>query len=739
MKPLKVTVNKQLHNKDKKNVAAGWKNIYVDIDWLMGWVGAGYGWCATHFRDRYRNGDNVDGSNMIVVDIDGDTTLSRFWSTQTARDWCVATYTSASHSEEEHRFRAIFPLEIELRSASQHKGAYWLIVNRLLQELNIEKLKDDCGQKAERLWFGNTGTTADVRHGSCVPAFLLEDIDYEEDSVFGERTAAGTQDVKRCSWLLTEFLRPSDDGEYESYYVPVLAACAGVGEEVFDDWVTWVLKGHHGEKPENIKPFKWKGLGNHAGHTTLYRLAKQQDPDWTKKLPEHLRFSLTGAAAGYSEVDPVPEIIEKPVTASNVIDFPEPLPDTQIAPPKKGRPKRSASDLAGERVKDVENVKEILTDLRKNELTNAIEYTDHNGKTVELQGNDLDTMTNKLACEHGIFIPEQRVKTAIQYAAGRNKYCPIRRYLDHCSSHAKPHEDWERIGEVFLGNTNNLSTLAMQRMMIGAVARAYQPGCSMSWLPILVGAQGVGKSMFSRSLVPDKLFTEISTPLETLMKEQYRLHVGWLLELPEVDAYFNVKNIENFKNLITTRVDEVRYPYASLPSKLPRRFVMIGTTNRNQFLVDSTGNRRFVPLEVGSNFLIPWQRLAEERDSLWAAAVQAYRSGESYEFTAGEIAAIAEYIQEFGDPDPCSEKIGNYVQNWEEVTAAEVLTKALDLDPRQQGRRESRRVADVLQSLGWRRKVTSRKDKITGKSKSVRVWIRPQDDPLPENHILNDF
>ena len=127
----------------------------------------------------------------------------------------------------------------------------------------------------------------------------------------------------------------------------------------------------------------------------------------------------------------------------------------------------------------------------------------------------------------------------------------------------------------------------------------------MSWLPILVGAQGVGKSMFSRSLVPDKLFSEITTPLDTLMKEQYRLHVAWLLELPEIDNFFNVKNIENFKNLITTRTDEVRFPYASLPSKLPRRFVLIGTTNRNQFLVDSTGNRRFVPLEVGGGFQIP--------------------------------------------------------------------------------------------------------------------------------------
>ena len=275
--------------------------------------------------------------------------------------------------------------------------------------------------------------------------------------------------------------------------------------------------------------------------------------------------------------------------------------------------------------------------------------------------------------------------------------------------------------------------------MIGAVARAYNPGCSMSWLPILVGAQGVGKSMFSRSLVPQDLFAEVTTPLETLMKEQYRLHVAWLLELPEIDNFFNVRNIENFKNLITSRVDEVRFPYASLPSKLPRRFVLIGTTNRNQFLVDSTGNRRFVPLEIGAGFQIPWRQLAEQRDSMWAAAVRAYRADQPYEFNSGEIAQISEYIQEFGDPDPWMDKIAQYVMLRQEVTAADVLSHALELDPRQQGRRESRRVADVLQSMGWRRLVTTRKDEGTGKRKSVRVWQRPKDDPLTEDNILNDF
>ena len=96
----------------------------------------------------------------------------------------------------------------------------------------------------------------------------------------------------------------------------------------------------------------------------------------------------------------------------------------------------------------------------------------------------------------------------------------------------------------------------MQRMMIGAVARAYNPGCSMSWLPILVGAQGVGKSMLSRNLVPPALFSEVTTPLDTLMKEQYRLHVAWLLELPEIDNYFNVRNIETSRTsllLVATR------------------------------------------------------------------------------------------------------------------------------------------------------------------------------------------
>ena len=493
-KILKVAVNKNCQNKvGPELVARGWSNVLVSVEWLLGWVGAGYGWCATHFRNKHRLADNAAGSNLVVIDFDGDTTLDAFWDTTTAKEWCLATYTSASHSDAEHRFRALFFLEKSLESTPQHRGAYWLIVNRLLADLGLESLKDNCGQKPERLWYGSSKAQVHVNEDAMVPAFLLEDIDYEE--VVYEQSNCEDIDVERCRWLLREFLEPSSDDEYESYYVPVMAACAGVGTVLFDDWVDWVLRGHHGHKEENIRPFKWKGLGKYAGHTKLYSLAKKQDSNWTSKLPISLRFGAAGGAVGYTEADPLVSFDD--IISSNKGETmeitPEPLPDAAQVK-KRGRPKKSNEDAAKERENDVRKVKEILTGLRRNRLTNVIEYDDHNGRVIQLEGNDLDIMTTKLACEHGVFIPEPRIKSAIQYAAGKNSYCPITRYLDGCAAHAKPHPDWDKIGEIFLGNKHQLATLAMQRMMIGAVARAYNPGASMSWLPILVGAQGVGKS-----------------------------------------------------------------------------------------------------------------------------------------------------------------------------------------------------------------------------------------------------
>ena len=772
-------------NKEAKP-SQGWSPQLAELNFLMKWVAAGHGWCATHFAGRHRLADNARGSNVVVVDIDGDTTLLDFWNAPTALSWCAATYTSCSHTEESHRFRALFPLGLELQTTAQHKAAYHFIVSRLLADLGIERLKDNCGEKPERLWYGNTKALTWYNNEDSyelVPAEILATIEIETDTIDFIKSDITDIDLKRCKWLLENFIYPTEDGEYaegnlpnRAGYVQVTAACAGIGECIFEDWVSWVQRGHHGEKEFNTKAKKWENLGDYGGHKRLYGIAKKQDPYWQHKLPVGLKFRAEGSAIGYSQCDPEPvftnidtsvqispntDISPKPMEFTDIV---EPTPDVDAAPKRRGRPKKTANETSAERVHDVETVKELLPDLGKNLLTSQLEYTDHSGQRRALQGNDIEIMTTKFAVEHGVFIPEARCKNAVLYAANMNTFCPIQQYLDKCAATAVPHPEWDKCGKVFLGNEHKLATEIMQRMMIGAVARAYDPGCSMSWIPILVGAQGVGKSMFSRNLVPNDLFAEVTTPLEILMKEQYRLHTAWLLELPEIDNYFSIKNIENFKNLITTRTDETRKPYAMLPEKLRRRFIMIGTTNRNQFLVDSTGNRRFIPLEIPSGFLIPFNRLAEERDQLWASAIQAYRTHIDYEFHSHEINQINDYIQEFGDPDPWLEIIAKHVSDKEEIKSVDVLSGALNLDPTKQDRRASRRVADVLTTMRWRRFNTTRwvniktgevykskedvpkklfeKDedkKIGVVQKSIRLWQRPVDEPIVEDHILNPF
>ena len=57
--------------------------------------------------------------------------------------------------------------------------------------------------------------------------------------------------------------------------------------------------------------------------------------------------------------------------------------------------------------------------------------------------------------------------------------------------------------------------------------------------------------------------------------------------------------IEGVKSSVTAKSDEYRGAYARESEKRYRTCVFVGTTNDAQFLVDKTGNRRFLPLECG--------------------------------------------------------------------------------------------------------------------------------------------
>ena len=287
---LKLSLHSRGMNKTKPQyLSKGWSNQWIEPQALAQWISDGKAWAGTHFVSGHRCQDNASGSNCIVFDFDGELQLDAFWATETAQQWCCLTYTSFSSTPQVNRFRAVFPLEgIPLSTAAEHKAVYNFIAAKLADELGIS-FKDDCGQKPERLWYGNTEADIKTNDGS-VPASVVASIEVPPEPVYEYTSQTTDIDVKRCIWLLGHVIPPSQDGEYNEVYIPVTAACAAIGDDMIGPWQEWVSRGHHGSNPSNLDhQRKWRGLGDRSGPGVIFGMAKRIDINWRRLFPIELQ------------------------------------------------------------------------------------------------------------------------------------------------------------------------------------------------------------------------------------------------------------------------------------------------------------------------------------------------------------------------------------------------------------------------------------------------------------------
>ena len=105
-----------------------------------------------------------------------------------------------------------------------------------------------------------------------------------------------------------------------------------------------------------------------------------------------------------------------------------------------------------------------------------------------------------------------------------------------------------------------------------------------------------------------------------------KMHGKLCVEFAELGIMRKTDKLEEIKSWVTETVDEYRMPYGREVARYPRRFVIIGTGNKLEFLQDAE-NRRWWPVEVGT---IDRKYLLAHRDQLFAEAVVEYRNG--YEF-----------------------------------------------------------------------------------------------------------
>ena len=91
---------------------------------------------------------------------------------------------------------------------------------------------------------------------------------------------------------------------------------------------------------------------------------------------------------------------------------------------------------------------------------------------------------------------------------------------------------------------------------------------------------------------------------------------------------------------------------------VPRQNIFVGTTNADVYLHDTTGNRRFWPVQITK---IRFSEARKIIDQLWAEAVDAWRNKEKW-WLADEVEKIAAEQQEGRlERDPWLEQVASYV------------------------------------------------------------------------------
>jgi predicted P-loop ATPase len=317
---------------------------------------------------------------------------------------------------------------------------------------------------------------------------------------------------------------------------------------------------------------------------------------------------------------------------------------------------------------------------------------------------------------------------ALSVIVEQNKFNPVKEYLNGLTWDGTKRLDTLFI-DYFGAEDHEYTRAATRKMMCAAVARIYSPGCKFDYMLLMIGKQSLGKSYFIKML-GGKWYSDSLASVTG--KEAYEQLQGvWLIEMGELSAAKKA-DVDALKHFITKQEDIFRSAYGRRTEAHPRQCIFLGTTNDYECLRDTTGGRRFWPINVGKGKNDMWQDL--NVDQVWAEAVQAFNAGETL-FLPQELEDYANMVQ--AEHTVESEKAGmiyEYLETllpeeWADmelgerrlflsgdftrgegkvkrtrVCAIEVWCECLNGDPRQLTTGQAREIRGILDhAKGWNR------------------------------------
>ncbi len=298
-------------------------------------------------------------------------------------------------------------------------------------------------------------------------------------------------------------------------------------------------------------------------------------------------------------------------------------------------------------------------------------------------------------------VPKDFFHDVVSDLALSSRRHPVREYLSGLTWDGTPRIDsWL---SVYAGAEDGEYVRAVGALvLVAAVRRVREPGCKFDEMLVLEGEQGKGKSSLLQTLAVREEWFSDDLPLNADTKRQMEAIAGrWIIEAGELKG-MRRGDAEALKCFLSRRFDRARLSYGRAPTELLRQCVIVGTTNSDKYLKDTTGNRRFWPVRTGELRLT---ELARDRDQLWAEAAQREAAGAAIRLDPALYTAAADAQEDrlVGDPfmEDLQPLLGGVVGK---IRTAEVWKLVGRADSGRRTQDDANRLGEVMRRLGWERK-----------------------------------
>jgi predicted P-loop ATPase len=318
-------------------------------------------------------------------------------------------------------------------------------------------------------------------------------------------------------------------------------------------------------------------------------------------------------------------------------------------------------------------------------------------------------------------VSRDTVGEAANYVARDNSYHPVFDMLEALEWDGLPRlNTWLR--DCFGVEDTPYHKVIGRLFLIALVARIYRPGCKADYMLVIEGEQGKKKSLACETLA-GKWFSDGMPEDITSKDASVHLRGKWLIEVAEMHS-FNKAEATHLKSFITRTTERFRPPYGRYEVDEPRQCLFIGTTNKEMYLKDETGGRRFWPFKALS---INLDRLKSIREHLLAEAVAAFKAGEQWwPDPTFEAEVIKPEQEERYDGDAWEEPIGRFLEGrTTPVSLLQIAAGCLDYEDKnamvcnpnatpinQLGPLQQTRIKKILDVLEWRRGKRTKKGRI---------------------------